>query len=112
MKRKRLVHDWSRHATLLKGIADLFSGAGSDAGAMHVHVEGLDHHAAYVERTWQLVATHGDGPFVPTLAAAAIIRKIQARALAPGAFPCVGLLALSEVTQEMAGLAIRTETTP
>jgi hypothetical protein len=109
MARKGLVRDWSRHATIIKRAADLFRNWGSDAGAMHVSVQGLDHEGSKVLRTWQLVATEGGGPFVPTLAAAAFVRKVQAGTLAAGAYPCVGLLALADFTREMDGLAIRTE---
>lgn len=109
MARRGLVRDWSRHAALLKRAADLFQAWGSDAGAMHVRVEGLDAEGKQIARTWQLLATGGDGPFVPTLAAAAFVRKIQAEAAAPGAYPCVGLLALPDFMREIEGLAIRTE---
>ena len=60
-------------------------------------------------RTWQLVATEGHGPYVPTLAAAALVRKLREGDFAPGAFPCVGLLTLADFAREMDGLAIRTE---
>lgn len=109
MARQGLVREWSRHAKLLKRAADLFKTWGSDAGAMHVSVRGVDRTGSKVTRTWQLVAIKGDGPFVPTLAAAAFVRKLQARALRPGAYACVGLLDLEDFTREMEGLAIRTE---
>ena len=109
MSRRGIVEDWSRYAKALKRAGDLFKTWGSDAGAMHVTVQGLSPSGAKVTRTWQLVATQGHGPFVPTLAAAALVRKLQAGALPPGAYPCVGLLDLADFTQEMNGLAIRTE---
>lgn len=109
MARQGLVRDWSRYAKLLKRAADLFKTWGSDAGAMHVNVQGLDRSGSKVTRTWQLVATKGHGPYVPVLAAAAFVRKVQAGALSPGAYPCVGLLDLEDFTREMEGLSIRTE---
>lgn len=109
MARKGIVSDWSRHASILKRAADLFRNWGSDAGAMHVTVQGVDHEGSTTTRTWQLVATEGDGPFVPTLAAAAFIRKVQSGTLAPGAYPCVGLIGLADFMRETEGLAIRTE---
>jgi hypothetical protein len=73
-----LVRDWARHAVVLKKAADWFKHWGSDAGAMHVAVSGVVGAGAasgeQVTRQWQLIATHGDGPFVPTLAAAALVR--------------------------------------
>lgn len=109
MARRGFVQDWSRYAMLLKRAADLFKTWGSDAGAMHVTVQGLSLSGEKIARTWQLVATHGHGPFVPTLAAAALVRKVQAGAVRPGAYPCVGLLDLEDFSREMEGLAIRTE---
>jgi hypothetical protein len=109
MARKGIVRDWSQHAVLLKRAADLFQTWGSDAGAMHVGIQGLNHEGLPIARTWQLVATGGDGPFVPTLAAAAFVRKIQLGGAVPGAYPCVGLLTLSDFMRETDGLAIHTE---
>ncbi|MBC5785917.1 saccharopine dehydrogenase NADP-binding domain-containing protein [Ramlibacter sp. USB13] len=109
--RRGLVRDWSRHARLLKRASDVFRHWGSDAGAMHVRVRGLAADGTPVERTWQLVATHGDGPYVPTLAAAALVRKLAAGTPLPaGAQPCVGLLSLQEILREAEGLHIATET--
>lgn len=109
MTRKGFVRDWSAYALPLKKAADLFQAWGSDAGAMHVTVQGLGHHGVETLRTWQLLATDGDGPFVPTLAAAAFVRKIQAGTAPRGAYPCVGMLTLSDFERETEGLRIRTE---
>lgn len=102
------VHDWSRHASLLKRVADLFKNMGSDAGAMHVSVAGRDALSQPVQRTWQLLATQGHGPYVPTLAAAALLRKLLREGSGGlcGAQPCVGLLMLSEIAAEAQGLQI------
>ena len=109
MARAGWVSDWSRHASWLSRASDLFRRWGSDAGAMHVTVEGRDERGEVVFRTWHLVATEGDGPYVPTLAAAALVRKLREGTIARGAFPCVGLLTLADFAREMDGLAIRTE---
>lgn len=110
MARIGLVRDWSQHAGWLKQTSDLFIGCGSDAGAMHVAVTGVGADGATVSRTWQLVATQGHGPFVPTLAAAALVRKAAAGGLEPGAFPCVGQLALPDFLREIEGLNIEAGT--
>lgn len=101
------VRDWSAHARPLAWAADRLIGFGSDTGAMHVRVDGIDDNGGSCSRLWQLVATHGHGPYVPTLAAAALVRKLQqSEALAPGARPCVGLLTLTAFEREAAGLRI------
>jgi hypothetical protein len=99
--------DWSVHAGWLKRAADWFQNWGSDAGGMHVSVAGLGADGVEVSRTWNLVATHGDGPYVPTLAAAALIRKLRTgSALLAGAGPCVGILTLENFEEEARGLNI------
>ena len=99
-----IVRDWVAHSTWLKRWSDRFGTLGSDAGAMHVSVRGLDAQGAPARRTWTLLATGGDGPWVPTLAAAAIVRKIAAgEPPAIGARPCVGELTLDDFARETAG---------
>lgn len=105
-----LVRDWSHHAHRLKPVVDLFKRQGTDAGAMHVRVEGIDALEHRRARQWQLVASAGDGPFVPTLAAAALLRKLRDATPTPwiGAQPCIGLLTLGDIIGETPGLQITT----
>lgn len=108
MARLGLVRDWSAHAARLKRMADWFKAWGTDAGAMHVSVRGRDPQGAVLERGWVLVAGSGDGPYVPTLAAAALARKLaQGQLSTTGAMPCMGLLTLEDFRQEAQGLDIR-----
>lgn len=105
--RRGIVRDWSSHARWLKAAADLFRHWGSDAGAMHVSVTGRHGDGSETSRHWSLVATDGDGPHVPTLAAAALVRKLQAGGLPTGATPCTGHLSLEDFEEEARGLNIR-----
>lgn len=103
-----LVRDWAAHARWLKRCSEWFEAWGSDAGAMHVTVRGRDARARTATRRWTLLATHGDGPCVPALAAAALVRKLAAGEPLPlGARPCIGLLTLDDFAREAAGLDIR-----
>ena len=107
MTRMGLVADWSHCAGLLKRAADGFKAFGSDAGAMHVTVQGTLAQGGTAARTWHLVATEGDGPYVPTLAAAALIRKLtEGEKPSSGARPCLGMLTLVDFAQELDGLSI------
>jgi hypothetical protein len=106
------VNNWAAHAQWLKRAADVFQTRGTDAGAMHVSISGTTEVGQTVSRTWQLLATQGDGPYVPTLAASALVRKIHAGGQAlTGAKPCVGLLTLEDFALEMMGLHITTTET-
>ena len=102
-----LVRNWSVHARWLKRSSDWFRTWGSDAGAMHVSVRGLDARGGGARQRWTLIATHCDGPYVPTLAAAALVRRLAAGAPpAPGARACIGLLTLDDFAREAVGLHI------
>lgn len=102
-----LVSDWSRFAIPLKRAADWFKGSGSDAGAMHVTVTGDLDGGDVFKRTWHLLATEGHGPYVPTLAASALVRKLRHGDTAfLGARPCIGILTLADFIRETNGLRI------
>jgi len=103
--------DWRRHAGWMKALADLFRQAGSDAGAMHVELRGEDAQGRAHRRRWTLLAEAGHGPYVPTLAAGALVRRLLAgRVAARGAMPCVGLLTLGDLAEQAQGLQIRWRT--
>ncbi len=112
MARFGLVRNWMTYARGLKRMADMFKNWGSDAGAMHVTVAGIDIQEQPVRRTWQLLATDGDGPYVPTLAAAALVRKLAAGDLRFAcARACMGLLDLDDFASECSDLHITAKTT-
>lgn len=108
LARRGVVRDWSRHAARLKRVADRLRGWGSDAGAMHVQVSGTSLDGRATTRCWHLVATDGDGPYVPTLAAAAWLQKLKNGSVQwRGAKACVGLLSLDDFAAQTDGLRIR-----
>jgi hypothetical protein len=107
--RRGWIRDWSAHAAALKRASEWFRGWGSDAGAMHVRVRGEAAGGRPVVREWSLVATDGDGPSVPVLAAAALVQRLRdGGGLEPGARPCIGVLTAAEILAQAQGLAIRT----
>lgn len=96
----------------LRWIAERLGAFGTDRGGMLVEVAGIDANGAPVAAEWSLVAEAGDGPFVPTLPALALLRKIAAGNLpSPGARPCVGgdILDLAAIEREFARHRIVTE---
>ena len=104
-----VVRDWVRYAPALRWLAEWLRPLGSDCGAMHVAIVCADHAGTRTRHEWQLIATHGDGPFVPTLAAAALVRRLLDGTLAAhGARPCLDLLTLQDFERAGAGLAIST----
>lgn len=78
--------------------------AGSDRSAMAVTLR-----ADRVERRWTLIASDGDGPEIPTLAAELLAEDILAGRVSAGAYDATCLLDLERFEALFAGLSIRTE---
>ena len=80
----------------------------SDRSGMCVRLKG-ETGGALVERQWTLIASDGDGPEIPTLAAAILADAIPAGKITPGAQPAHGLLTLTEFEPLFATLSLRHE---
>lgn len=94
--RLRLVRSLAPFAARLTAIAERLHRFGSDRGGLRVDVDG-----PAGRRSWFLIAEGGDGPFVPVLPAAALVRRLAAgRSIATGAMPCLGLVSLGEILAE------------
>ena len=82
---------------------------GSDKGAMVVEVSGRDRSGRPATASWTLAADTNRGPFVPVLAALALLRRFHdGRAVEPGARACVGILPLAAFEEDFAALQIKT----
>jgi hypothetical protein len=88
--------------------ARLLDGFGGDRGGLLAEAEGIDGEGRPARARFVLVAEAGDGPSVPTLPAAAVLRRLAAGAWPAGAAVCAGRLGLAEILAEAEGLAIRT----
>jgi hypothetical protein len=94
--RLRLVRSLAPFAARLTAISERLRRFGTDRGGLRVDIEG-----PAGRRSWYLIAEGGDGPFVPVLPAAALVRKLAAgRAVTSGAMPCLGLVSLGEILAE------------
>jgi saccharopine dehydrogenase-like NADP-dependent oxidoreductase len=109
LRQARLLPRLPLFAGFAKRASELVINLGSDAGAMHVDVAGKGQDGRTLRKRWTLVAERGDGPYIPTLAAATLIRKLKRHELSGGrATPCVGLVSLRDIEAEFGTLAIRT----
>jgi hypothetical protein len=82
---------------------------GEHRGGMFVAVEGRAAAGERVERSWHLVAEGDDGPLIPSMAVAALVRNLlDGRAPLPGARPATRELELMDYEQLFAGRAIYT----
>jgi NAD(P)-dependent dehydrogenase (short-subunit alcohol dehydrogenase family) len=84
----------------------LMGGIGGDRSAMRIVLKGWQGERA-VRRTWTIVAEHGDGPWIPALAALLLAGKL-AQGLPPGARDAAGSLTLGEFEGAFARFAIAT----
>jgi hypothetical protein len=110
--RARLLSSLTPFASAFRWLAERLKGLGSDRGGMLVEAAGIDAAGMPVRATWSLVAEAGDGPFVPTLPALAVLRALADGSLSrPGAGPCVGVLNLAAIEREFARHRITTQTT-
>ncbi len=83
---------------------------GSDIGAMDIRIDGRDADGETREARWTLRADGNRGPYVPTLAALAMLRRFRDGMLPPaGARACVGLLTLAESESDFGRLGIVTD---
>jgi hypothetical protein len=98
--RLRLLPSLAPMAPLFKRAADMVAKLGTDQGGMIVEAAGIDGEGNRARAVWTLVATHGDGRFVPGLPALAAIKAIGRGELRPGATACVGLVPLRAIEEE------------
>lgn len=88
-------------------LAELARPLGSDRGAMTVRALGEDANGKAVERCWVLHADSNRGPYVPVLAALALIRRFRDGCGPPaGAHVCAGMLAFDDFASDMATLGM------
>ncbi|MES1971512.1 MAG: DUF4166 domain-containing protein [Pseudomonadota bacterium] len=99
----------ARLAPLLLPLQRLTRPLTSDRSAMSVRLAG-ETKAGLVERCWTLIADRGDGPEIPTLAAALLAAEILAGRVAPGARDAGRLLDLAQFDPLFAALTVRHET--
>lgn len=81
--------------------ADLLAPFGSGRGGMSVMVT-----VGQERRFWRLLVEDGDGPYVPTIAARALLRRAT---LPPGAGPALETISLAEAEAAMADLNAHSE---
>lgn len=95
-------------AGAIRRLADLTKPFGTDRGGMRVRVVGLKD-GAPLRRDWVLVAEAGDGPYVPAVAARAVLRRLDR--VPSGARACLAEMSLAEVEEALEGLRVTTQGT-
>jgi saccharopine dehydrogenase-like NADP-dependent oxidoreductase len=80
----------------------------SDKGGMFVSLEGIGHNGQIHRISWNLIAEHNHGPFIPCGASIVLATKlVQGVRLPIGAMPCMGLLTVAEYLDSLTGLDVQ-----
>lgn len=106
--RWKIVRSLAPYARPLQLAAGLVRPFGSPDGGMVVLVRGADAQDRDIKARFNLIARKLEGPYVPILAAAAVVRRLLQASLEPGARPAAGVLGLDEILAQTRGLAIET----
>ncbi len=107
LRRMRLLPSLGRIVPLACRLAAGSRGLGTNRGGMYVEVSGNSQIGDRITKAWTLVAEGDHGPFVPTLPATILVRKLAAGTLdVIGAMPCLGLFTLRDFMDEVSDLAI------
>lgn len=97
------------HAPAMLKASNWFDFIGTPDGGMHVILQGKDKAGAKLAVRWFMIATDADGPYIPAVPAAVLVKRLAAgKPLAPGAMPCVGLVSLKDYLDELKPFRIKT----
>jgi saccharopine dehydrogenase-like NADP-dependent oxidoreductase len=90
-------------APYLLKISRLFDPFGNDNSGFYMTLSGIGKDNSPKEITFDLVARHGDGLYIPSMPAILLAKKLAGLAIAEvGAYPCLGFISLDEY---LAGLS-------
>ena len=80
----------------------------SHKGGMFVTLTGIGTHGQPRAITWNIIAQHNHGPYIPCAASIVLARKLaDGHALPSGALPCMGLLTVAEYLDAIKGLDVQ-----
>lgn len=106
-----LIKDWSVFTRQIFKSSEIFKGLGTDIGGMQINLYGLDTKQQPRHIKWVLCAENGVGPYIPTLSAIILAKKLIAGGIdAVGSSPCLGMYTLQEFDKEASRLGIYHQT--
>ena len=84
-----------------------FDSFGTDAGGMHMLMSGTDHKGNHKDIKWFMIAKSGDGPYIPTIPAILLAKRIlQEEIVETGAITAMNLISLESYLAELKKLDI------
>jgi len=107
--RAGMIADLPKYSAALLKASNWFDFLGSADGGMHMILSGKDHSGKALTKKWFIVALDGDGPYIPTIPAVILAKKmIESDFHSRGAMACVGLVSLDEYLHELRYLKVKT----
>ncbi len=109
LQKRKIVCNLQNHAKFFSRVGTWLGRFASDRGGMYMHILGIDNAGSPISQKWNLIASEGDGPFIPTLAAEILTRRWLEQEPQPGARPAVSQISLPEFEKAFSSLAIKSE---
>lgn len=107
LARIKLIKDWSVFSGPIFKCSELFETFGTDIGGMQIYLQGKGLNNKPKKVKWTLCAENGVGPYIPTIAAIIMAKKLIKGELSErGAMPCLGMFSLQEFDNEVSQLDI------
>ncbi len=103
----------TKHAASLLSASNCFDRFGSADGGMHMIITGTAQDGSPHTIKWFIIAKDGYGPYIPTIPAIVLAKKIASGMLpASGAYPCAAQVSLEEYLDELKDYPIYTVINP
>jgi hypothetical protein len=103
-----IVSTWDRLVPSFQRLSDRLIKLGSDTGGMQMRISGVGANQQARTVVWNLTAHQNHGPEIPCVPALILARKLAAKQITMrGAFPCLGMITLSEFDVEVSDLDIK-----
>jgi hypothetical protein len=107
ISRFKIIKNWAKWTPLIYRSSGWFKNFGTDIGGMLIRLNGEAPDGKPLTLRWTLTAENGIGPYIPTLSAIILAKKMIAGEITQtGATPCLGMYSLSEFDQEASPLGV------
>ncbi|KTD20445.1 saccharopine dehydrogenase [Legionella lansingensis] len=104
----RLFPNLQHFAPLMLKISHYFDLFGKDDSGFYMEIEGLDKTGKLTRRTFEILARHGDGLYIPCVPAIILSKKLANKTMnIVGAMPCLDLIRLDEYLAELKNFSIQ-----
>ena len=109
LQKRGIVKNLEKRAKTFAWIGTQLGQFASERGGMFMLIQGKDKAGGDISLQWNLIASEGDGPFIPILAAEVLIKHWLKAAPKPGARSAASAITLSEFETVFKSLSIKSE---